>query len=274
MFIRALFTTLLICLSSAHALHAGTRDPNTPDEKYVEFGKSFPMVQRFRALVWIKNKETGDQVLTFQYGSAVIIKPNWVLTAAHLTKDASHHAVLIGDKEYKLPHVVCPDEYDEDRIGFHDIALGYSPDDFKLEFYPGLYRKADELGKAVTFAGYGITGTFHTGATVSDNKKRAGHNKLDSEFASVMVCSPSRGSGRFPLEFMIAPGDSGGGMFIGNELAGINSFLLSEDKKPDGTYTDESAFTRVSMYADWVDEQIKTHELKILGRSTTGAKLP
>lgn len=274
MFIRALFTTLLILLSATDHSQAGTRDPNTADEKYVEFGQSFPMVQRFRALIWVKNKETGDQVLTFQYGSAVIIKPHWILTAAHLTKGSSHHAVLVGEKTYSLPHVVWPTEYDEDRIGFHDIALGYSPDDFGLEFYPDLYRKADELGKPVTFAGYGLTGTFHTGATVSDSKKRAGHNKLDGSFASVMICSPSRGRERFPLEFMIAPGDSGGGMFIHNELAGINSFLLAEDKNPDGTYTDESAFTRVSMYADWVDEQIKAHELKIVGRSTTGAKLP
>ena len=50
-------------------------------------------------------------------------------------------------------------------------------------------------------------------------------------------------------------------MFIGNKLAGINSFLMSTDAKPDGTYGDESAFTRVSLYVEWVNEQIAAHEL-------------
>ena len=73
---------------------------------------------------------------------------------------------------------------------------------------------------------------------------------------------------KFPLEFMIAPGDSGGGMFIGNKLAGINSFLMAADKKPDGTYGDEAAFTRISLYVDWIAEQIEKHERFILGQTT------
>jgi hypothetical protein len=69
---------------------------------------------------------------------------------------------------------------------------------------------------------------------------------------------------------MIAPGDSGGGMFIGNELAGINSFLAHADGKPDGTYGDDSAFTRVSMYRDWVELQIRQHEHALVGQATLG----
>lgn len=273
MFIRSVLISLFFLLSALSPVFAGTRDPNTPDEKYVEFGKQFPMVQRFRAMIWVKNPKTGDQVLTFQYGSAVIIKPHWALTAAHMTEGALHHAVIVDGKVHTLPYVVWPDEYEEERVGFADIALCYSPDPFDLKFYPPLHRKADEMNQAVTFAGYGLTGTFNTGATFSDDKKRAGHNNISGEFSAVLTCKPDR-VGRFPLEFMIAPGDSGGGMFIGNNLAGINSFLLADDKKPDGTYTDESAFTRVSMYADWVDEQIAAYELKMQGRSTLGPKLP
>ena len=32
----------------ADATFAGTRDPDTPDHKYVEFGKQFPFVRRIR----------------------------------------------------------------------------------------------------------------------------------------------------------------------------------------------------------------------------------
>ena len=71
---------------------------------------------------------------------------------------------------------------------------------------------------------------------------------------------------------MISPGDSGGGMYIGNKLAGINSFLMAIDKVPDGTYGDDSAFTRVSLYVDWIESQIAQHELALQARATTGAE--
>ena len=69
---------------------------------------------------------------------------------------------------------------------------------------------------------------------------------------------------------MLAPGDSGGGLFIGDRLAGINSFLMASDKNPNGSYTDESAFTRVSLYTNWIESQIEQHELAVRAKSTTG----
>jgi len=274
MFIRALLTTLLFFLSALDGLHAGTRDPNTPDSKYQDFGKQFPSVVRYRAISEIPDTDTGKTRPAVQYGSAVIIRPNWVLTAAHVVEGATVHAVIKdNDDVYVLNDVIVPKEFNGDNIGFYDLALCYSPKDFKLDFYPALYKKQDELGKAITIAGYGLTGTFHTGCTLSDGKKRAGHNAVEGTERGVLVCKPTTGAGRFPLEFMISPGDSGGGMFIGNELAGINSFLMAVDKKPDGTYGDESAFTRVSLYANWVESQIEKYELALAARATTGAAL-
>jgi len=274
MVIRALFTTVIWMVLGLEPTLAGTRDPHTPDEKYVEFGRQFPMVQRFRAVVLVPDAENpAEPKVQLQYGSAVIIRPHWVLTAAHMTKDTTLPTLLKEDEEYALTHVVWPKEYEADNVGFADIALCYSPEDLQLEFYPPLYRDADEVGKAVTIAGYGITGTFHTGCTISDGKKRAGHNKLDYLDRAVVVCQPSRGAERFPLEFMLAPGDSGGGMFIGNALAGINSFVMAEDGNPNGTYTDESAFTRVSLYANWVESEIEKYEHALQARATMAAEL-
>jgi hypothetical protein len=274
MFIRALLTTLLFFLPTVDPILAGTRDPNTPDSKYVEFGQQFPSVVRYRALGEVTDKDTGKTRPAFQYGSAVIIRPHWVLTAAHVVEGASAHAVLRdNDDVYILNDVIVPKEFTGDNIGFYDLALCYSPKDFKLDFYPALYKKTDELGKAITIAGYGLTGTFHTGCTLSDGKKRAGHNAVEGTERGVLVCTPNRGAGRFPLEYMIAPGDSGGGMFIGNELAGINSFLMASDKKPDGTYGDESAFTRVSLYANWVESEIAKYEQALQARATLNPTL-
>lgn len=258
------YAVLWICAAKAMA---GTTDPNTPDSKYVEFGREFPGVVQIRNVVDCKKCEKKHS----QIASAVLIQPNWALTAAHVVDNADEHVILIADKEYPLPYVVKHKDYRDEVIGFHDIALVYSPQEFKTKHYP-LYRKADEVGKAVTIAGWGSYGTFTTGAKHIDARRRGGHNKLDGAEKAVLVCSPSV-TGRFPLEFGIAPGDSGGGMFIGDELAGINSFLMADDKTPDGTYGDQSAFTRVSMYADWVDFQIQKYAAALQGRATTGPEI-
>ncbi|NDD55446.1 S1 family peptidase [bacterium] len=244
---------------------AGTTDPSTPDSKYVEFGKSFPnVVQISNTIDCKKCNKTHSQI-----ASAVVIQPHWVLTAAHVVKDSRNNVVIKDGFDHPLTYVVIHKDYDEDNVGFHDIALAYTPAPIKLEFYPALYRKTDETGKAITIAGFGIYGTFTAGGKESDGKRRAGHNKIDSTERAVLLAAPSV-TGRFPLEFGITPGDSGGGMFIGNELAGINSFLAAEDGKPDGTYGDDSAFTRISLYADWVDSQIVKYSQAQQGRATTG----
>lgn len=265
-FLLRLFRYVILWICAAKAI-AGTTDPNTPDSKYVEFGREFPGVVQIRNIVDCEKCETRHS----QIASAVLIRPNWALTAAHVVDNADNHVILIADKEYPLPYVVKHKDYVDENVGFHDIALVYSPAVFSVKPYP-LYRKADEVGRAVTIAGWGSHGTFSTGAKNFDTARRGGHNKLDSAERAILICSPSV-TDRFPLEFGIAPGDSGGGMFIGDELAGINSFLMAEDKKPDGTYGDQSAFTRVSLYADWVDLQIQKYEAALQGRATTGADI-
>jgi secreted trypsin-like serine protease len=268
LFRSALFFLLIILTSS---VTAGTRDPNTPDEQYVEFGKQFPCITLIK--VFGPCDKPGCKIKEHeQFGSAVIIRENWVLTAAHVVA-GTRNPVVINDSGEKFPlqQIIIHGEFDADTIGYHDLALGYSPKDFNLKFYCPLQRDDDEIGKAATIAGYGLSGTFNTGAANYDGKKRAGHNKIDSKEHAVLVCSPSVGRGRLPLEFMITPGDSGGGMFIGNNLAGINSFLMAADKKPDGSYGDESAFTRISVYVDWIERQIEEYELALRAQSTTGA---
>lgn len=262
-----LFVSILI-LFSATVSFAGTRDPHTPDEQYVEFGESFPwVVQISNTIDCQKCKEVHPQL-----ASAVIIRPNWALTAAHVVKDTTENVIVIGEKRHEVTYRVWHRDFEEAKAGFHDIALCYTPTEFGLEFYVPLYKKTDEVGKAITIAGWGSTGTFLTGAGRVDGKRRAGHNRIDSEQNAVLICTPARPK-KFPLEFMIAPGDSGGGMFIGNELAGINSFLAAEDKNPNGTYTDESAFTRVSLYVDWIDAQIEKYENAMRAQATTNAEL-
>jgi hypothetical protein len=251
---QILLSTLLI----ANSVSAGTRDPSTPDEKYLEFGKKFRCVQKIRA-------NSGDEV---QFGSVVIIKPNWALTAAHVVDGTTDQVIVMDDgSEFPVASVFVHPDFEDVEVGYHDIAICYSPSDFGLEFYTPLHRGSDEVGKSVTIAGYGIAGTFLTGGVNPDGQKRAGHNKISSQERSVLICCPDR-EGRLPLEFCITAGDSGGGLFIGNELAGINSFLMAEKRKPNGLYGDEAAHTRISLYFDWICSQIESHEMAIAARAT------
>lgn len=241
---------------------AGTIDPGTPDRKYVEFGKQFPFVKRIRA---VELAPANPKNVVTWYASAVLIKPHWVLTAAHVLDGVAAPTVLddvTPVKEYPLTYTVVHSLFDADKNGYYDIALGYSEQDFGLAFYPELNTDTDEVGKTVTLAGFGFHGTFRTGMTASDGKRRAGSNKIASLERSVLVCDPSQ-KNKTALEFLITPGDSGGGLFIGNKLAGIHSFLMARDGKPNGTYTDESAHTRISLYVDWVESQILEYEKQV-----------
>ncbi len=67
-----------------------------------------------------------------------------------------------------------------------------------------------------------------------------------------------------PLEGLIAPGDSGGGLFIttstGIYLAGINSFVGSDFGVPRSVYGNFSGHTRVSAFSDWIEARIRGEE--------------
>lgn len=266
-FVRLVRYVILVLWGAA--AFAGTIDPNTPDEKYLEFGKQFPFVMRIRA---VELKPVDPKSVVTWHASAVLIQPHWVLTAAHVLDGVAAPTILDNAKpakEYPLTYTVVHSLFNADKNGYYDIALGYSEKDFGLDFYPELNTDTDEVGKTVTLAGFGFHGTFRTGLSVSDGKRRAGSNKISSLERSVLVCDPSQ-KNRTALEFLITPGDSGGGLFIGNKLAGIHSFLMAKDGKPNGTYTDESAHTRISLYADWVNSQIAQYEKARQARATMG----
>lgn len=276
---RLFIHTLIVFLLAIGDLQlgiAGTRNPKVTDDKYIEFGKEFVSIARIKIRCAEKLKtENGELITVHQTGSAVIIRPNWCLTAAHVFEGGEGDPVIVldNDKEVKVTKVIKYGEFDHDKLGWHDIALCYVPEDFKLSFYTPLYTDNDEPGKAVTIAGYGSFGTFHEGGLNYDGRRRAGHNVIDHIERGTLICTPSQGAGAMKLEFLIAPGDSGGGLFIGNKLAGISSFIAGVGKTPTGKYGDEAGFTRVSLYADWIEKQIAAYELSLRARATTAGEL-
>lgn len=227
-------------------IFAGTIDPNTEDEKYINYAKNFHYIG---LLVGEKKDNTKYS------GSVVAYKPNLVITAAHLFHESKQSIVIFNEKALPITKIIQYKDYDYNKFGKHDIAICKVSGDIGLDWYPDLYAKDDETGNICSLSGFGATGTFLGGVKESGGQKRAGSNLIDDTDSYLIFCSPSILYNRTELEFLIAPGDSGGGLFIGNKLAGIHSGVI-EDKinKGKSKYGAVSAHTRISVYKNWIEE--------------------
>jgi secreted trypsin-like serine protease len=243
-------TLLLIILFQLLAIisYGGTIDPNNADEKYIEYGSKFHSVVK---LCCFDGKG-------LSCGSAVVIDPHWIITAAHVVENCHSWTVSIGQEKFNIKNIIIHHNYKSNIFGYNDIALGYMEIPIKLENYPKIYNTNDEMNKVCAIAGWGFTGTFETGVRISDGKKRAGSNIIDRIERGVLVCSASKKQQKTTqLEYLICSGDSGGGLFINNKLAGINSSVIGNDGKSDSTYGDESCHTRLSLHNEWIEKYIK-----------------
>jgi hypothetical protein len=235
-------------------VYAGTIDPDTPDEKYLNYGNQFPYV------VKIVCSDTNNQLF---YGSAVVIDKHWILTAAHVVKNSNRWKIISDeDVEYTISNMILHPDYIPENYGFNDIAIGFIQKPLLINYYPQFYESDNETGKNCSISGWGLTGTFLNRKDLRyDSKRRSGTNVIDSINYQTLVCSPSRRSeGATELEYLVADGDSGGGLFIDGKLAGINSFL--ERRKINGEENDLSAYrqtshhSRVSIHTPWIKRTI------------------
>ena len=171
------FAFLIAIFLSASLSCAGTIDPDTLDSKYVEYGEKFKHVVKLCCF-------DGKGI---SCGSAVVIDPHWIITAAHVIENCHSWTVNIKDKKHKIAKVFINSKYNTHIFGESDIALGYVEDPIELEFYPKLYEKKDEVGKICGIAGWGLTGNFNTGVKISDGKIRGGSNFVDRTDKKVLI---------------------------------------------------------------------------------------
>lgn len=241
----------LLFLFCGNICYAGTISPSGDDSKHIEYGSKFKCVLKISG-----EYQNNDQF----FASSVAIKDTWVLTAAHIVQKYKYCFIHYNNKRYSIHKIMQHPDFDNNKFDYNDIALLQLNEGLNLESYPELYMNDDESGKLCDISGFGLAGTFKTGFYKTDNNRRAGSNIIDKIEKNLLICSPSYDDNKTELEFLIAGGDSGGGLFIGHKLAGINSCLFTADKKNDASYGDESGHTRISYHTKWIESTIKEVE--------------
>ena len=250
---------------------AGTRRHDRTDVQHVDLAVPFENVGKFTLF--------GDMV-----GSGTLIGENWVLSAAHVTEEdpALSMDFELGVASYQPAEVI----YHPDRVyaagagGGYDIAL-VRLKTLVMDVEPATrYRETGEVGLLGTMVGFGQTGTGLTGHVEgTSGTKRAGHNMIDTlgpdegysdqymgyDFDRPGDASESTLGDATPLqyEYLPAPGDSGGAVFVDVEgspqLAGVISFTVTVrpmDWWADSDYGDQGFSTRVSQFNEWIDDVV------------------
>jgi Trypsin len=211
----------------------------------------------------------GTLVTSLYTGCGILIAPNWVLTSAHLFTAASSATFTLNGTAYTSTQLFTDPGWNGNVYNGYDFGLVHLGSPVTAIPPAILYAGSSLTGQTGTFVGYGLTGTGLTGWHILDNQKRGFQNVIDGDFGNPanvlaadfdnphMTTTNTFGSATpLTLEGCVAPGDSGGGVFVQNGsqyyLAGVSSFVAATDGNANSSYGDISGFDTVSSAMPWI----------------------
>jgi hypothetical protein len=180
--------------------------------------------------------------------------------------------------EYQIQSVQLPENWPEQAADIAVIQLSQNAPP-SVPRYP-LFGGADELGHSAVLTGFGRAGHGSTGEDFSFDRAptlRAGLNRIEAlddelrgdpflvaDFDSGLPANDTLELVGVPSdlgfgadEVAFAGGDSGGPMFIGGVIAGVNAFSVQPfvgdvNARLDSSWGEGSFFTPVRVYRDFI----------------------
>jgi hypothetical protein len=235
------------------AVWASTIRDDTPDSDYVALGNdpAFAAVGTFTANLT---------------GCGTLIAPDWVLTAAHLILGAHSGTFTLDGTADSATQIITDPSWDGNPSDGNDFALVQLSSSL-APIPPPLYTGSTLLGQTATFVGYGFTGTGLTGYRTLDGQKRGFQDIVDvnnPNFGNTLsvfgATFQSPANNALPLEGCVAPGDSGGGVFVSDGsqyyLAGVISFVASTNGAAKSYYSNISGFDSISSALPWITSTV------------------
>lgn len=210
-------------------------------------------------------------------GSGVLISNQWVLTAGHISQSKQAGDVFkVGGVDYTIASTVTHPDYLSAGANSYDLGLLYLSAPVTTASPTQMFRYGTPtsiIGKEATYIGVGFTGTGITGAQSSLIELRAFTNLIefygeqyflsntsfvsdfDNDDGTINRADSIAADTR--LEGSLAPGDSGGGVFVTEGdvryLIGINSYSgFVNPAGMDSKYGGISGATDLQQFYPWI----------------------
>jgi len=242
----SLFVIATWPISYAHAI---VRRDDVPDADFVVADADYPAV-----VTLFPPDDCGG----------TLIHAAHLLTVAHCAVDLiPGDSVEIGATQCTVAEVTLHPQWQDDD--HYDIAVVRFADRVEDVDPVPIYRGVDELGALVSLVGRGVTATGLEGESGgrSDGQLRRATNVVShvDEFLLEVVFERPDEEQITGLEGVGASGDSGGPVFLEVDgtlyLAGLNAFGDSPEGIGIAQYGSLDYQTRVSSYADWIDDALE-----------------